>query len=434
MIAINKFHPVKSAPASAPARQLMLLRLSCPDSGDRRLQLQCWSRDGWRAVALDDDFVCAFCPDGDLASEENALQLSFPEGARALLLVPGNWVWTGLETIPKAARRQSRAIGYMVEERLAEDVEELHFVCQARRGDTCSVYAAATEKMEALHSQLQRLGWPVAAVLPEYQLLDLLEGDIVLWLDGAQAHIWHKKGYGLSVRRQYLQPLLGSLRGDEEGAPRIQLLGAGDGDGMILAELESLFGDQLELIEGPAEEVMLARCKLGPLVNLMTGEFELAGGEEERNWWHRPVKVAAACFVAQLLLFAAAGGYFQWRASNAEQQARALFTELFPQDRPGVDIRRQIEGYLKRASASGGGFGSQMQLLSRVWEQQKGRDLKLQSLRFDGNRGEMVLQLQAANLTDLDTLVSRLSEGEFRADLLGANELEKGVSGRIRLR
>jgi len=451
MVTINSLSPDKSA--AAPARQLMLLRLSELEGRNRPLRLHCWSDIGWQPVALDDAFVRAFNPDcEDLddpggtdevaeGAPHDAMQLSFPEGARALLLVPGSWVWSGLETIPKAARRQSNAVGYMVEERLAEDVEDLHFVCQPRNGDLCSVYAVASAKMEALHSQLQRLQWPVAAVTPEYQLLDLLDGDIGLWLDGEQAHIWQKTGSGLSMRRQHLQPLLATLAGpereeagEEENVSRLQLLGATERDAMTAAELESLFGDRLQRIDGAAEEALLDRCKPARLANLMSGDYQLAEGEKEQNWWHRPAKIAVACFVAQLLLFTAAGGYYQWRASGAEAQAQALFAELFPQDRPGADIRRQVEGYLKRASGSGGSFGSQMQLLSRVWGQHKGGGLKLQSLRFDGNRGEMVLQLQAPNLADLDTFVGRLSDGEFRAELLAANELEKGVSGRIRLR
>ncbi|MFC6635657.1 type II secretion system protein GspL [Microbulbifer taiwanensis] len=439
MVTINSLSADKSN--TTPGRQLMLLRLSEGEGVNAPLQLHCWSHSGWRRAALDDAFVQAFNPGcEEIGNARDAMQLSFNEGTRVLLLLPGTWVWSGVEAIPKAARRQSNAVGYMVEERLAEDVEDLHFVCQPRSGDLCSVYAIALEKMDALHSQVQRLQWPLMAAIPDYQLLDLLGGDNALWLDGDQAHIWQGAGHGLSLRRQYLQPLLASLadgegeEGDEEMQQQLQLLGAGEQDAMTVAELESLLGDRLQRVEQPAEEALLTHCKPARLANLMTGEYQLADGSDERDWWHRPAKIAAACFIAQLLLFAAAGGYFQWRASGTEAEAQALFSELFPQDRPRADIRRQIEGYLKRAGSSGGSFGSQMQLLSRVWGQHKGGALKLQSLRFDGNRGEMVLQLQAPNLADLDTFVGRLGEGEFRAELLAANELEKGVSGRIRLR
>ncbi|WP_073270477.1 type II secretion system protein GspL [Microbulbifer donghaiensis] len=414
----------------------MLLRLREGTGRNAPLQLHCWSRSGWQRVALDDAFVRAFNPDCEAADNpDDAIALKFPEGARALLLLPGNWVWSGLESIPKAARRNPNAIGYMVEDRLAEDVEDLHFVCQPRSGDSCSVYAIGLEKMDALLSQVRRLHWQLVAAIPEYQLLDQLGGDSALWLDGDQVHIWQQEGHGLSLRRQYLQPLLAPLAAEGDNAERkLQLLGAGEQDSLAVAELESLFADRLQRVDQPAEEALLAHYKAARLANLLTGEYQLDDGSEERDWWHKPVKIAAACFVAQLLLFVAAGGYFQWRASGAEDQARAMFSELFPHDRPGADIRRQIDGYLKRAGGSGGNFAGQVQLLSRVWEQHKGGALKLQSLRFDGNRGEMVLQLQAANLADLDAFVGRLSAGEFRADLLGANELEKGVSGRIRLR
>lgn len=418
----------------------MLLRLQ--ESREGGLGVHCWCSDGWRPVVLDDSFVRAFEPDSELPENpDGAIQLDFPEGARALLLLPGNWVWSGVEAIPKAARRQSSAVGYMVEERLAEDVEDLHFLCRPLSGEQCSVYAVAREKMDALHSQLQRLQWPVVAAIPEYQLMEPLDRDIALWIDGDQAHIWHKTGYGLTVHRQHLQPLLAHLAdesdadGEEENpVPQLQLLGAGEHDALVVAELESLFGECLQRTAQPAEEALLARARFDRLANLLSGDYQLDDGSDERDWWHKPAIALVACFALQLVLFLAAGGYYQWRAGSAESDARALFSELFPRDRPRADIRRQIEGYLNQAAGSSSSFGRQMQLLSSVWGQHKGGELKLQSLRFDGNRGEMVLQLQAPNLTDLDTLVGRLSNGEYKAELLAANELEKGVSGRIRLR
>ncbi|WP_193164170.1 type II secretion system protein GspL [Microbulbifer hainanensis] len=431
--------------AESRGSHLLLLRLSESGGWDQPVRLHCWSDRGWRPVAVDEEFVRAFNPSCEPEpTPEDALQLAFPEGARALLLLPGNWVWSGVERVPKAARRQSRAVGYLVEERLAEDVEDLHFVCRPRRGDECSIYAVARDKMAALHGQLERLQWPIVTAAPEYQLLDLMEQDIALWLDGGQAHIWHRAGHGLSVRRQYLQPLLALLAqpatGDEiadadEQPPELALLGAGDEDGLAVAELESLFAEHLHPVSGSAEEALLSRYKPARLVNLLVDEYQLDDGTEEGSWWVRPVKVAAACFAAQLMLFVAAGGYYQWRASAAEAEARALFSDLLPNVTPSSDLRRQINGYLSRAGGSDSSFASQLQLLSRVWGQQKGTKLKLQSLRFDGNRGEMVLQLQAPNLTDLDTVVGNLSGGgQYRAELLAASELDEGVSGRIRLR
>jgi hypothetical protein len=302
--------------------------------------------------------------------------------------------------------------------------------------------------MHALSSQLRRLNWPVAAAVPEYQLLNLLDADINLWLDGDSAHIWHKAGRGLSVNRQYLQPLLESLEpsmGDVEGSgepaqgeavrqPSLQLLGAGEADALSLAELQSRFGEGFTRIDGSPEEYLLAHYKPERLANLLSGDYLLEQGTEEQYWWRKPALIVGACFALQPLLFVAAGSYYQWQANRAETQARALFSEIFPNSRPQEDLRRQIEGYLTQTGGGSGNFSRQMQLLSSVWSQHKGGELKLQSLRFDGNRGEMVLQLRAATLADLDATVGRLSNGEFKADLLAANELETGVSGRIRLR
>lgn len=432
----------KDRPEVSDEKRLLLLRLVEGQGGTAVAGVECWSDRGWRPVAIDSEFVRAFAPDADsVEPPADAMTLEFAEGTRGLLLLPGNWVWSGVETIPKAARRQSLAVGYMVEDQLAEDVEDLHFVCQARSGDLCSVYAIAKNKMAILQAQLQRLQWPLVAAIPEYQLLDLLGADTALWLDGDQAHLWHSAGYGLSLQRQYLQPLLVPLAeesevdGATEAVPgNLELLGAGPEDELAVAELESLFGDRLHKQQGTAEELLLTHFRPSRLANLLVGDFAQQEDTAEPNWWIKPAKVAAVCFAAQLVLFIAGGSYFHWRAAASEAQARTLFAEFFPDVTPRQGLRRQIEGYLNQAAGSGGSFSGQMQLLSRVWSQQKGAGLKLQSLRFDGNRGDMVLQVQASNLTDLDAFVGQLSSGGYRAELLAASELEKGVSGRVRLR
>lgn len=205
MIEITKFKRVKDSPDAGPERHPILLRLACPASGCP-LQLQYWRDSAWQPLALDDAFAAALQSICEIeAAPEGAEQLRIPEGRELLLLVPGNWVWSGVEKIHRAARRQTRAVAYMVEEQLAEEVEKLHFICRPRQGDLCSVYAISQDKVQTLHRQLQRLGWPVAAVLPEYGLLDLVDGDVVLWLDGDRTHIWYKTGYGLSVRRSCLR-------------------------------------------------------------------------------------------------------------------------------------------------------------------------------------------------------------------------------------
>ncbi|BBM03396.1 type II secretion system protein GspL [Microbulbifer sp. GL-2] len=432
-------------PAVPPKPSLLLLRLT--ESADKNLTLHQWQGGAWQRAALDDEFVTAFNPEFEgTDSAEEIPSLSFDDSAKALLLVPGNWVWSGVESIPKAARRQTNAIGYMVEEHLAEDVEDLHFICSPREGDLCSVYAVARDKMEVLHNQVERLKWPLVAAVAEYQMLGMLEGDLALWLDGEQAHVWQESGQGLSIRREYLQPMLSSLLGEDDSAQEpeedegesaqksLLLLGAGEDDGLIVGELETLFAERLQRNQRPPEEVFLERYKPGKLSNLLSGDYQLSGGEVEGVWWLKPAKVAAFCFAAQLLFFVGAGAYFHWQAEQAEEQARTMFTELFPNTRPSAQIRRQLDGFLKSAGSQGGAFTTQMQQLSKVWTEQRGKELKLQSLRFDGQRGEMVLQLKASSLSDLDTFVSKLSGNGLRADLLGANELKKGVSGRVRVR
>lgn len=433
-----------SSPAkgrSNTAGETRILRLA-EMPGESSVGLSQWSEGSWRECALPESLRTAFHLPETGAQNDELLPPSIAEGDKVLLLLPGHWVWSGTEQIPKAARRQPQAVGYMVEERLAGDVEDLHFLCQPRSGELCTVYAVDRERMAAVSAALSGLGWSVLAVIPEYQLLDSGEEGDILWLDGEHAHLWQGQGHGISLRRQYLKPVLESLAlssndgsSEPDGgvvSPTLKVLGKVDE--LFEAELRILFGDRLEFHREQPEAQLVAAAKPAQLANLLCGEFKPAEPTSERHWWALPAKVAAACFVLQLLLFVGAGTYSNWRAAAIEKEAQALFSELFPNDTPRADIRRQVEGYLRQSSAGGGTFANMLQHLSQVWAQSRSQGLRLQSLRFDGTRGDMVLQLQAKNLSDLDTVVGQLSAGPVRAELLAANELEDGVSGRIRLR
>lgn len=464
------------------SQEVKLLRLREPGAGAHSgnqvlgagaVVLEFWHQGQWQPVAIDEDLAQAFAGEAESiragidhsavesadetaddtsdGSDQQSVTLDFEPGERGVLLIPGTWVWNGLESVPRAARRQSQAVGYMVEEQLAEDVDDLHFVCEPVLGDLCSVMAVSSIKLAILKAQLERLGWPVIAAIPEYRLLANTAGselpDSAIWLDHERAHFWHESGRGLSVNRPLAGVIAESLfAGEDAGATvdeelselaaqasagaRLRLFG--DASALELATFEQL--GAIDTVAMSPEEGFLQGLKPTVPGNMLTGPYQVTLQSAEGPWWKKPAIAIAACFVLQLVFFIAAGTYYKVKAGQAEDTARELFSEIFPGDSPGADLRRQIAGYLNQSSAGGGEFAGQLQQLSSVWSGAKSGDLKLQSLRFDGNRGELVLQLRAANLGQLDTVVNKLGQGQFKAELLAANELEDGVSGRIRLR
>lgn len=429
------------------------------------LLLEIWQPAGWQAVALDAPFQHAFLSEPsasgyEVASVDPSLQsadsdvekvtgvgeLTFEPEDRILVLLPGSWVWSGLEDVPRAARRQSSAVGYMVEDQMAEDVEDLHFICEPVQGDLCSVMAISTDKLSALKSQAERLDWPVTAAIPEYRFPAIGSDDSVIWLDQNYAHFWQSSGQGLTVNRSLAGVIAESLFVASDAAEPENTAGAegtsdsAESHGMsirILGEptaLELATFQQLGSVEVEAETQLLRALPQVVPGNLLTDGYQVSLQSAAGPWWKKPAIAVAACFILQLVFFVGAGTYYKLQASTADEAAKNLFGEIFPNDRPSADLRRQVTGYLNQASGGDAEFAGQLQQLGQVWSTGKAGDLKLQSLRFDGNRGELVLQLRAANLGQLDTVVGKLSNGQFKAELLAANELEDGVSGRIRLR
>lgn len=168
-------------------------------------------------------------------------------------------------------------------------------------------------------------------------------------------------------------------------------------------------------------------------LNLLQGEFEV---EEETqsgsDAWRFAATLAGCAFVLHLLLITAQAVSLDIQGQQMEAEARALYKEIFPDDRNVRDMRRRWRAHL--AGEASGESGNFMSLFQETAKHLPGSNLVLNNVNYNANRGDMILQLEASRSEELVRFSQTLSELGLDADIGTISQEQGGVNGSIRVR
>jgi general secretion pathway protein L len=330
-----------------------------------------------------------------------------------LVLVPGELVLLTSVRIPARQLRQiKQALPYMVEELIADNIEDVHLALPpltgAKLGEAIPVAVVRHALLINWLDQLYQHGIQPDRLCPDTLALPwrsngrsfFFTGERLLYRDGLSS--------GLALSRAQLPDLLPLLAA--AAPPAIVTVGAGSEVAaqlpLLVAEIEQAFGGQVESRSYSEQggEVLAASAarQADEMINLLQGGYRIRRDQDRDRDWRRAAVVAG---VGLLLYAALAGGsavWFSWQAARLEERSFALYRELFPQERRVISPRRQMMAHLNQ----GGGGGSMLPLLARAADQLA--TVQLQELRFRRDSQRLQLQLQAADLAALDQLKQRL--------------------------
>jgi len=92
-------------------------------------------------------------------------------------VVPGEWVTTHEVTLPTKTRKQfNQALPFALEDSIAEDISNIHFVCpQWRVGSSVRVLSVSRDRMRAWQELANANKLPVTQLLPDYALIPFHE-------------------------------------------------------------------------------------------------------------------------------------------------------------------------------------------------------------------------------------------------------------------
>lgn len=296
------------------------------------------------------------------------------------------------------ARWLRQALPYAVEELLAEDVEQLHLALGESLADGRHLLLAVRrDLLKGWLAQLTAQGISVSAIYVDADLLP----------------------------RDGLQVLLHGERGLLGGADELRLAFAAS-DWSNLAGACS------------AEPQLIVEAKPWPLlaagqteaINLAQGEFAVQKTAVNGQAWRALLGLAGLWLVLQMSFDLAQSWYLQREGDAYAAQSRALYQELFPADTRIVNLKAQFAEHLNAAASNGQGafFGLLEQAVAALSEAPQ---LSVQQLDYNGDGGELALQLRADDFASLEQLRQRLLQAGLQVQLGSASREEQGVSARM---
>lgn len=360
-------------------------------------------------------------------------------GQKLIVFAPGEHTALLQADIPSSNLQKAlQAAPFTLEDRLAEDVESLHFAAVSRPQGGYLVAVTARARMRHWLDRLAAAGLQPTQFVPDILALPQEDGVVNLALDGDCVLVRMPDGGGFGAERDLALPILRrQLQPAAEGASpaHIVIHAEAEAGAALAAELGDVGADirQQPLVDGLLS--LLAKELRGhKILSLLQGEFQVRSDLQE-HW--RTWRVSAALLAALLLLGAvqeiASYVHLKRTADALDKQA----TELFIQSMPGSDpslgsLQERMKQQLSQLQGGSGG-GNLLSLLDGLGTAVASNpSVQINALNYQD--GSLQAQLQASDVGALDSIKNALSQQAGLAVNLDSVSATGGqASGRVTL-
>ncbi|MFA0551100.1 type II secretion system protein GspL [Vibrio lentus] len=351
---------------------------------------------------------------GELSSWEQLDELTpYAEKRSCIALLPGNECLIKRVEIPKGAARQfDSMLPFLLEDEVAQDIEDLHLTILDKDTSHATVCGVDREWLKHALELFREANIIFRKVLPDTLAVPFEEQGIsALQID---QHWLLRQGHyqAVSISEAWLPMFLQSdwvVAGEEKQATTIFSYTAMPSD-----DVQQQSG--VEWQAKPAELVMslLSQQAITSSVNLLTGTFKTKSSFSK--YWRVWQKVAiAACLLVAVIVTQQVLKVQQYEAQAEAYRAESerIFRAVLPgkQRIPTISyLKRQMNDEAKKYGGSGEGDSllGWLALLPETLGQVK--SIEVESIRYDGNRSEVRLQAKSSDFQHFETARVKLEE------------------------
>jgi general secretion pathway protein L len=357
--------------------------------------------------------------------------LELPKNINKVVAVaPANDVTVRKVEVPARSRSKAlAAIPYVLEETLASDVEQLHFVLlDWNPGANATVAVLDKAKINSWYEAIGQLPFPVDALVPEYLLIPIhpqtdativrVDSDLVCVRSGLNEGIvldtysfdmwWHdlaRKDIAIACQ-------------DPEIARHLLSMG-----GTMVREWD---------IGADFSEWLIHHTHIDITGNLLQGAYKPSHQGQETTRY----KIAGIMLIAAFVVYFVASGYEYFQLASQEkrlkEQIETVFRDTFPDARRIVNPRLQMEQRLKQLRSGYVGEGEFQILLSAVARAIPVAKGKIEEISFRDNA--LTVTCITTDFAGLDTLKKKFAEDPLVVvELLSSGSRENRVSGRFKI-
>ena len=412
---------------------------------------------------------------------------------KTIVLVPGQQVALSSVSIPSKQTRQiQQALPFMLEEGLANEIEDNFFALGPRDADgKLNVATVTHQNMQYWLAQLEQSQLKADVLLPETLLIPADASQNALLVGEKNSWLRHGECKGLRFNTTLATSVLKSL--DKETMSRgFTLMSAGDENAKHSLEhirntLEAYYASQppAEAVSGAeqgeitnesetalkaadlisdlgaqetntliqlqphflsplhvfAEEILSGKTQVLSQFNLLQGQYKAKGPGISLGFnWKPLAAVAAIWFISLLSLQLMNAAKFNREAEQYQQQAEKLYRSYFPGDKRIVDVKSQTLAHLKRAGFTGQGAGMlglfhpAGKVVHQFNKQNAGSPLRINRVSFEERLKELRLDISAKQFDQLDQLKAILEKQGLSVEIGSAVAQGQGIESRIKIK
>lgn len=380
-------------------------------------------------------------------SGELAQSLQMSAGRRVVVIVPaGEALVTDSDAPARSAAKLAQVVPFALEERVADEIENLHFAVGERSeaGARVPVVVVQRERIDAWLAELRAAGLNPAAIYSAAQLVPTMPGQLIALLDGDSLTLRASDapplvmpalsitdGVAMALAAQQ-SPVAGL-----EPAPLGLLLYAGHDEWQAHQnEVDALRGRftgvKVQLLPSGPLTMLAPAAASGDAVNLLQGALAVAS-PLDLGW--RAWRLAAA-LAGGLILLHIGARYFE--LSRLEKNESALDTsieEAFRVAMPGqnnaTNARRRVEQRL--AEVRSGGGGTLLPALSALASARSAAPAAtIEGITF--RDGSLQLRIVAPDAASLDAIGQQLRAASWQADIVGGTASGDSYRGSMQIR
>lgn len=390
---------------------------------------------------------------GELSSSETLGSLTQYSVQRSVsVLLPSSDILLREVTIPEGAARQFQSmLPFIIEDDLAQDVDDLHIVILKKDNKTAQVAIVEHQKMAKWISLLADAGIHTKRLLPDVLSLPFHQDGVAMVELNQQWLLRYGEYQGAIAEPEWLSMLLDGLV-----AHAVQTA-----DGIVVKEekeqeendevddvpcyaLHSYSPCSIEIentkhVQETPELVMqlLAEGALTSKINLLSGRYR-PQSSWRKHWriWQKVILAFGLVMVAFVAQHVSEVQKLEQHSLALRAESERIFRDVFPGKRK-IPTMSYLKSQMKNEEARLQGGSGGDDLLAWMSELTpylvKVPQVKLQSLKFDGKRDELRLQASASDFPYFEQLTSELNT-KFDVEQGQLNKNQGQVFGAIIIR
>lgn len=311
--------------------------------------------------------------------------------------VPSNLLVVHQVPVPNAPRRKwLDLLPWILEEKLLQAPEDLHFTIAGKTKNQLSVLVVAKNQMHEWKNTVEGIGLLNYKLIPDYLALPWTLGALSIGKKSEHILVRYGEFEGFAAPPNLAWHMLSDLLKHSENPLRLSLT-------MPELELPEQFKSSDEYsVETKHEVIDWQASSLPDNANLLSGPYAIASGSNDLLPW---IKTAALFVLALVLSFtnlAIGNNRLEQEVAFLSEQNRSTFYSLFPglSIRSG-DIRATLETYISNRFRQRDSLQSDAMLdLTMLDDVMSACNCDLQSLTWSSNSVELILPSSAENTVE----------------------------------